>query len=175
MARNIRSNRGSFVRGARRATTWVGAADVASQTNITANTSVLHQTFTTILTPFTVVRTRGLIAVSADQEAADEIQIGAMGFLVANDAAVAAGAGSLLAPIDDNGDDAWFVWQALAGEMRFLSAAGAEPQWMTTYHFDSKAMRKVEEGQSIGVLIQNAHASAAFNIWMQFRMLLKLH
>ena len=46
---------------------------------------------------------------------------------------------------------------------------------MVQYHFDSKAMRKVEDNEALVVLVSNAHATQAFDVALQARFLFKLH
>ncbi len=108
----------------------------------------------------TIRRTRGVFSISSDQNAAIEDQVGAMGMMVVNDLAIAAGVASLPGPVTDANDDGWFVWVPFA--QRGLAGAGPSNLASETYHFDSKAMRKVEEGFGIVLVVENA--SAAFGI-----------
>ncbi len=96
-----------------------------------------------------------------------------MGFGVFSDFAVTAGIGSLPDPISDEAADLWFVHQTfIIGVM----AGGANGnQRGSVFQFDSKAMRKVEEGSSIGVIMVNAHVAHGLQFILKFRMLIKLH
>ena len=62
----------------------------------------------------TIVRTRGGFSIASDQAGASESQIGAMGLMVVNDLALAAGAASIPGPVTDRNDDGWFVWEPFA-------------------------------------------------------------
>ena len=53
-----------------------------------------------------------MIMVGSDQVAVVEQQIGALGFIVVSDLAIAAGAASIPSPGFNGSDDGWFVWQA---------------------------------------------------------------
>jgi len=102
----------------------------------------------------TIRRTRGVFSVQSDQSATMEEQIGAIGMMVVNSAAVTAGVASLPGPITDGSDDGWFVWEAFAqisGATIGGIATGSVPLPRV---FDSKAMRKVADGFEIAVIAQ---------------------
>jgi len=105
-----------------------------------------------------VRRTRGVFSVTSDQASLFEQQVGALGFIVVTDTALAQGIVSLPSPATDRNDDGWFVWESfcqIGGNTTgtTIGAVGvAAPQ---VYFFDSKAMRKVEEGYSIAVVVEN--------------------
>ena len=117
----------------------------------------------------TVRRTRGLIAVSSDQLAAIEEQVGAFGLMKVNNIALAAGAASIPGPVTDDSDDAWFVWVPFA--QRSVSANATGTRQSTVYEFDSKAMRTVEEGFGLAVMVENAHAVHGLNIQLAMSLL----
>ena len=106
----------------------------------------------------TVRRTRGLIMVKSDQSAAEEQQFGAVGFVVVNDLAIAAGAAAIPGPFSEQDDDGWYVWQPL-----FSSFESGETS-AQFYPFDSKAMRRVEEGFSVAVMVENASATTGLEV-----------
>jgi len=108
-----------------------------------------------------VRRTRGLFSVASDQAAAGESQLGALGFIVVSDLAVAAGAASIPGPVTDASDDGWFVWVPFGQES--IRAAGGPQSFQ--YEFDSKAMRRVEEGFAIAIMVENAHATEGLDFW----------
>ncbi len=118
-----------------------------------------------------VRRTRGQLLVTSDQGANIETQMGAMGFCVVTDAAAAIGITALPTPVTDASDDIWFVWQS------FLQFSGAGPGaaaadgTVTPYEFDSKAMRRVEEGRQIAVVVQNSSAVHGLQVAVANRML----
>ena len=129
-------------------------APVAS--TIATSTKVLVATFTLVAgVPRTIRRTRGEAFVNT---AAAGNVVGAMGLMVVTDLAVATGAAAIPGPVTDANDDGWFVWQTL-----IRGRPAATQQESDAFTFDSKAMRKLEEGQ-IGVLmVENASASLAFD------------
>ena len=107
----------------------------------------------------TVRRTRGWLSINSDQVAAPEEQLGAFGIMVVNDLAIAAGAASIPGPVTDASDDGWFVWVPLlrAGPLATsLESLNVE--------FDSKAMRRVEEGFGIAFMVENASATDGLKI-----------
>ena len=107
----------------------------------------------------TIRRTRGLVSIASDQTAAPEDQNGAFGAMVINDLAVAAGAASIPGPVTDANDDGWFLWVPFVRS--FPAVNGIESR---EYQFDSKAMRRVEEGFAIAFMVENASATDGFNI-----------
>ena len=119
----------------------------------------------------TVRRTRGLLYIQSDQSASAEEQTGAMGFVVVTDLALAAGAASIPGPHTDSSDDGWFVWQPFmqAGLQQPLSAVHG-----TGYDFDSKAMRRVQEGSGIAVMVENSHATFGLEVLIGFGLLSSL-
>jgi len=119
----------------------------------------------------TIRRTRGIIHINSDQGAAAENQTGAMGMVVVNDLAVAAGAASLPGPHTDSSDDGWFVWVPFMQETFAVTASGIHG---VTYEFDSKAMRRIEEGFSVAVMVENSNATAALEILIGFSLLSSL-
>ncbi len=108
----------------------------------------------------TIRRTRGILTVSSDQEARLESVVGAIGAIVINDLAVAAGAASIPGPCTDNDDDGWFMWmpfQLLSAASSLGTAASFVAAGSVPFLFDSKAMRRVQEGFSMVFMIENAH------------------
>ncbi len=151
---------------------WTGSASTAGIA-VAGNTKVLIATFV-LSNPNideTILRTVGLLAVKSDQTTADEEQIGALGFIIVNDLAVAAGVASIPGPITDRGDDGWFVYVPIAQAFNFESGIGVNPNMSTQYPFDSKAKRKIQEGSQVAVVVENAHATSAFTMTIVFRQL----
>ena len=102
----------------------------------------------------TIRRTRGLISVGSDQNVAVEAQVGAYGMVVVSDLAIAAGAASIPGPITEATDDGWFVWVPFL--KRGPSSTALE---VINNEFDSKAMRRIEEGFCVAVLVENGSAT----------------
>jgi len=178
MARRI--SRGGVIRsGPRRATKWIASADIDAEASLAASASVLTQTLSAAslvnTLPATIVRTRGILWVSSDQEAQDEEPFGALGFAVVSEQARATGITAVPTPITDEGSDLWFVHQYWQADMSFISASGYTTNGFKAYEFDSKAMRKVQDGDSVAVVMENANASFGCTFILKFRMLFKLH
>ena len=120
----------------------------------------------------TVRRTRGQLLVFSDQGANQELQSGAFGAIVVNDLALAAGVASIPGPVTDESDDGWFVWQPF-GTLSAASGTGGNtiPVPALNFEYDSKAMRKVEEGFGIAFMVENSSATLGLQIWDSFSML----
>ena len=126
------------------------------------------------LRPFTIVRTRGLVLVTSDQAGATEHQMGAFGFGLAQDQAVASGIGSLPTPVTEAGSSNWFLWQPLLSTVSQASAA-AFANIGNVYEFDSKAQRKVPVGEDVYVAVENESATDGFLVSFVARMLVKIN
>ena len=175
--------RRSFVRGPalrqgqRRETFWAASADESALNALAANTIALDQSFTEALLedshPFTIVRTRGSVWVRSDQIAAQEAGSFGISFAVVEEKARAAGAAALNTPLSQEDSDTYFAYAAgLFSTME--DAAGRKAPWFE-YSFDSKAMRKVSEGQAIVVVVENASAAGGVEYMLKYRMLFKAH
>ncbi len=104
----------------------------------------------------TVRRTRGRFHVVSDQGSVTEVQNGALGFIVVNDLALAAGAASIPGPVTDAADDGWFVWEGFSQVTQLtVGVANAAGTMSLLYEFDSKAMRKVADGFSIAIMFES--------------------
>ena len=163
-----------FARGPRRETEW-GSVTTAAPIVVAAGTSVVLASFTGLqlesIVPATLVRVRGLLAVQSDQGAAFEDAMGAFGIYVPADPARIAGVASLLTPITDAFADNWQTWQ---GFMSTGQRTGNAVAW-NEYTIDSKAMRKIADGDSLVLIAENAHATAGLQVAVQLRLLFKLH
>ena len=142
----------------RAATDWGRFVQIA-YTVVAANTKVLVGSFTLLNAGIgeVVRRTRGLLSIGSDAASGFEEQIGALGFIVVNDLALAAGVASLPGPVTDANDDGWFVWMPFSAQGLLLTATDTSPgSRHRNFEFDSKAMRRVEEGFSVAIIIENA-------------------
>jgi len=161
----------------RRATEWVASADSVATQLLAAASSVLDQTLSEAsladIVPATVIRVRGELFVGMDQSAASEQAFGALGMAVVSEQARVAGVASVPTPITDEGSDLWFVHQFWAAPV-FVGTDASLLKWYR-YSFDSKAMRKLEDGMSIVVVLENASATAGMQYLLKFRMLFKYH
>ena len=95
---------------------------------------------------------------------------GAVGAFVANDTAIAAGVASLLDPVTDVGDDAWFWYQSFhGGGTTEPGSAGRDSGQVI--QIDSKAMRRVDTGFSQVFVVANASATIDFSVAISARIL----
>jgi len=95
---------------------------------------------------------------------------GAIGAFVANNTAIAAGVASLLDPVTDVADDAWFWYQSFGGGGS-ADPGSAGPSSSQVLSIDSKAMRRVADGFAIVFVVANSSGATAFNIALSLRTL----
>jgi len=124
------------------------------------------------LLPFTVVRTRLECRYSTDQSSASETPHGAFGLIVVSDKAAALGITAVPCPITNANDD-FFVWQAMQSKFEFTTGTGYRDIG-ERYTIDSKAMRKMDTGDDIGIVFEQS-ASVGAEIITTGRILVKLH
>ena len=170
MARTIQ--RRALSRGRRPGGTW-GRNLSALQTTVPAASKVLVGSFA-LSTPGigeTVRRTLGEVGISSDQTGAIEQQLGAFGCIVVTDTALAAGVASLPGPATESSDDGWFVWQGL---MRRGDASLTAPI-IDVFKFDSKAMRRNEEGFSVALVAENTHATHGYLLHLNISLYATRH
>ena len=183
MARRSFAGRSALRQGQRRQTNWVASADIVASTAITAagviqDQALLEASLLALgLLPSTIVRTRGELWVKGDAgaEGATENPFGAMGFAVVSERARSIGATALPFPIADEGSDLFFVHQFWHTGSVFGSAVGLNADMWNRYSFDSKAQRKVEAGNAIVIMMENASSAFGAEYVLKFRMLFKTH
>ena len=166
-------SRHRIVRSVRRSTQWLGSAVETGPSTLAAASVVLDQTFA-FGEPATIIRTRGQLYIRSDQGAATEEPFGAMGIAVVTNEAAAAGVASVPTPMTEKASDSWFVWQPFLADVFFSDATGTRNAFRI-FEFDSKAMRKVHDGNTGVLVLENANASDGLNYMVSFRMLVKLH
>jgi len=163
--------------GPRRNTEWLAFEVSGSLTSVGPSTksliAVMDATEKGKL-PFTITRTLGTLFVQSDQQAANEFAAGAFGAYVAEDRAVAVGITAIADPVTEANSDIWFVYKAWQESFKVVGTTGVSDN-IYRQDFDSKAQRKVEEGQDIVFVIANAASSPSIQFNVQFRMLIKLH
>ncbi len=168
--------RGRSGQRSRRVSTWVAPAD-QDTVSVASGASVIVASFDAsgngMLAP-TIVRSRGEVAVRNTAFGADVVIGGAFGICVVSDEAFAAGTASIPRPFDDADWGGWFVWQSFESLFSFDDATGNLGVNNTSlrYQVDSKAMRKVSDGETIVMMAESQ--TGALVIAMHIRMLLLL-
>ena len=178
---NIRVSRKSgFIRRGgvmRRESLWFFIGESVN-TLAAANTAVLAGSLSVgalALRPFTVVRTHLNYYVKSDQTAALERYQTAVGMAVVSDQAVAIGVSAVPTPFTDLGSDLWFLHQITTGNFTFVDGTGFHPVGGIEKDVDSRAMRKVEDGQDVILTLENSGQSSGSTVIMAGRQLIKLH
>ena len=161
-----------------RETAWLGGV-FTRITMVAANTAVIATSLgaaVLALRPFTIIRTRGVLHLRSDQRIASEDYSAIYGNCVVSDQAVAIGVTAVPTPVTENDSDLWYVNEPICGALSFGSDIGVMIDGTRMDRtFDSKAMRKVEDGQdSISVMETSGGSSGAVALVFR-RILIKLH
>ena len=164
----------SFRRGPRRATDWSATAVKVALAAVAGSTKVILDSFTPIAGGETVIRVRGTFGWASDQEAATEVQLGAVGICVVTEQAATIGITAVPHP---NTDAAWggWLWHSYYKSKVFFNTGSAmnfDPLHVIT--IDSKAMRKVDEDERLLFIIENSTGEGV-DVASNFRILSKLH
>ncbi len=177
---NIRTSRktGFIIRNGvqRRQTRWIGLTE-SRNTLASANVAVLVTTANAALLalrPFTIVRTRGYLLMNSDQSGATEDWQMTYGHAVVSEQAAAIGVTAVPTPNADRGSDLWYVYEEGAGQVLVSTAVGIV-HLDRVYRFDSRAMRKVEDGQDVITVAETGSLSDGAQIVAAGRFLIKLH
>jgi len=174
MARRRNFVRGAAAIGRKRETIWIEQAHIVD--TVAGSSAVLVSLLTTeelAFRPFTILRTRGLFHISSDQTVATERYICSMGLAVVSEQAAAIGISAIPTPETDMSSDLWFVYESLTSEFIFKSGVGVEGTNGILKHWDSKGMRKVEDGEQVVVVLEAPGTSFGVNVVTQFRMLIR--
>ena len=151
-------------RGARAPTNWGGTV-ATGLSAVPALSKLLLASFTSdFVSGETIRRMRGTLLVNTVAAGFH----GAIGAYVANTVAIAAGVGSLLDPVTNVSDDAWFWYQSFGGITGNGSAGGGGAQLLS---IDSKAMRRVETGYAVVFVVANSSATLAYSVALLVRLL----
>ncbi len=179
MANISRSRKsGLFLRGGKsvRETSWV-ASEVVQGVMAAPSTAILLTQFAAdalALRPFTIVRTRGVLYGRSDQSSVSEDYSVSYGHCVVADQAVAIGVTAVPTPMSDSPSDLWFVYETIIGQLLVTTdISRIEPGSMVK--FDSKAMRKVEDGQNAISVVETSSLSNGVLVQALIRCLIKLH
>ena len=175
MARRVARVR--FARPAPRTKMWIGWG--VGNATVVASTVKLLFTYSAgalLLRPFTILRTRGIIAIKSDQEAASEFPFGSFGELIVTDTAAALGITALPNPDSflGGGDPEadWYIHQVC--QVDFVrSASGLSSPAASEYMIDSKAMRKVGPDDDGAALF--APTGVGCQVFTGGRQLIQLH
>jgi len=163
--------------GPSRETLWFGTTE-AIVTLAAANSAQLVTSLNAAalaLRPFTVIRSYIQWSMMSDQLVALEDQQVGYGRAVVSDQASAIGVTAVPTPFTDLSSDLWFMHGILSS--RFVDTGTAvevapNPVQVT---LESKAMRKVEDGQDLITVMENSSISAGTRSLVAGRLLIKLH
>ena len=159
--------------GPRRLTEWFGLTFLGDVTSLPAASFVIAASLDATelpKRPFTITRTIGQLFISSDQVAANEWPFGALGGIVVSDKAIATGATAVPDPVTQVASDEWFLYEPFA----VAGAADAGFKKYQTFNFDSRAQRKVQDGEDIAFVISNSNATDGLFWVLMLRMLVKL-
>ncbi len=96
-----------------------------------------------------------------------------MGLALVRTQAADAGVTALPHPSEDISSDAWFVYLTWLADVTFSTASGIQFDRHRKYEFDSKAMRKITDGDSMVTMLENdAAAGTGAQFFLQFRQLI---
>ena len=166
----------SFQRS-RRESLWIGVVP-ARTVLASAGSAVLSHSLNAAalaLRPFTIVRSRLLFWCSSDQVAADEFIGGAVGMAVVSSQAVAIGITAVPTPDTDRGSDLWMLYEDIGGNFVVGGTADSVGISSIARWVDSKAMRKVEDGNDLVIVEEAVVGSAGITVSVAGRLLVKLH
>jgi len=110
------------------------------------------------------------LSLRSDQEGASESQVAAFGMAVVSDQAIAVGVTAVPTPTTDTGSDLFYVYEWLLA--RFQPTEG--PAYSERV-VDSKAMRKVEDGQDVAIVMETGTNTSGVLLAGFVRMLIKIH
>ena len=175
-----RSQRFSPIRrSTKRKFNWFGGTTPAPNlTNVAGQTSIIVSNLDTRLptvpsAPFTIVRIRGVIVVQSDQQVLSEFPGGAYGIAVVNGEAFDAGVASIPTPWTESFDDRWLYHTYWFSPIVENPTTSDYQQSFQTLIIDGKAMRKVDVGDVVVAVFENA---STFGVSLQsnFRVGAKL-
>ncbi len=179
MPNRSRAGRSALRQGQRRKTLWLGGPDETVVTTVAPGAADLQTVLNSTalaFRPFTVVRVVGQIFVTSDQVVASEVYHGAFGCAVVSVQASLIGTGAIPTPITEQASDLWFGYQLVAGGFSpGGDATGSGSNDGFVYNFDFRAMRKVQDGDTIVGVFENGSTVAGIDYLARYRTLIKLH
>ena len=160
-----------------RQTLWaaVGPATATMAAASNANRFLVSNAALLALRPFTVIRMHVNWFSESDQTSALESVQVAMGFAVVSDQASAIGVTAVPTPFTDLSSDLWYLHDIAAMTYSFITGTGVQVPGGIMKDIDSKAMRKVQEGEQINGMLETSSLSDGAIVTVAGRMLLKLH
>ncbi len=165
-----------FIRPPKKTVMWIDNTAQSAVIAVPAATVVLISQLSAeglALRPFTVLRSRGIVVVGTDQEAADEEPFGTYGEIVVSESAAAAGVGSIPSPITEAGAS-WLLYVPHSSWLKFGSGV-AFSNVSSVFEYDSKAMRKVGTDDQLVGIVENGNASHGYEFQLNGRTLIQLH
>jgi len=178
MARRSPTGRFPALRqGQRRESLWIPITETLGS-YAAANVVILLNSLNAAalaLRPFTIVRSRiWMHAVSDNLTAVEDYQV-ALGMAVVSDQASAIGVTAIPTPFTDAGSDLWFFYEVIASEFIFISGVGFDSAGGIMKDADSKAMRKVQDGEDVVLVGEASGLSLGCRMTQGGRFLIKLH
>ncbi len=169
---------GLVMRGGRqrRESLWLSGVTVSTAL-AAGSTAVLQGSLNAAalaLRPFTIVRTRGYMYLRSDQAANTEFWDVAYGNIIVTDQAVAIGVTAVPTPVTEDASD-WHVYERLIGTIRVISAIGTQTYEGVGKDIDSKAMRKVDLGEDLIIVVESGALTDGASVAAYSRTLIKLH
>ncbi len=120
---------------------------------------------------FTILRIRGVFGIKSDQSAADEDQLGALGFIIVNADAFTVGITAIPGPITDASAD-WFLWMPFAHSFEFSTGVGSMADFRHEHVIDNKAQRVFQGTEKrVAIVVESTSASFGFDINIIARIL----
>ena len=162
-------------RGYVRKTVWAGTAEASVTWTVVGVSAKVILLSTTPTEPLTVIRNRALLGVKSDQFAASEVQMGAFGLAVVSTDALNAGAASVPGPMSDPSFGGWMLFEPFSQDLKVGSQVGIEPKFGDMRNADSKAMRKIDDGESLVLVYESGQNSLGVSVFANLRTLSKLY
>ena len=111
-----------------------------------------------------------MLSIYSDQAGAVEHVSGAFGVMVVSEKAVTTGATAVPDPVTEVSSDEWFVYQGFVGP----SSTNLTNVGVMNYAIDSRAQRKVQDGEDFVSVIANANGVDGLRFTLSMRFLVKL-
>jgi len=161
----------------RRKTEWISIFGALSDLTETSSRVRLAFSQATLapLVPFTITRTILSWQTAVDAGfITDQDWFVAIGGLVVREPARVVGITAMQTPLSDAGDDGWFLHWTSTAFLEEVLTSNAAVMTSQMHHIDSRAQRKVEDGDAI-VFVEEVLGSDAVQTAALVRMLCKLH